>query len=163
MPPISNRMDSLTRRRRSESMRQIKSKDTSPELAVRRYLHGSGLRYQLHRQDLPGKPDLVFPAMDTCVFVHGCSWHGCRHCVDGTRRVRSRSSYWGAKIAGNRSRDRKHARALAKAGWKVRTIWECELRNPKALEALASELLKTRAAQRRSLLTPPAIRANVRD
>ena len=155
-------MDSLTPRRRSANMRQIKSKDTSPELAVRRYLHARGLRYQLHRRDLPGKPDLVFPAIDTCVFVHGCFWHGCRQCVDGTRRVRSRSSYWVAKIAGNRSRDRQHVRELTKAGWKVTTIWECELRTPKALAALATQLLKRRRAQRRKA-TSLTSRANVPD
>ncbi|MGE3342801.1 MAG: very short patch repair endonuclease [Vicinamibacterales bacterium] len=141
-------MDTLSPERRSSNMRQIKSKNTSPELEVRRYLHARGLRYQLHRRDLPGRPDLVLPAIQTCVFVHGCFWHGCRECVDGRRSVKSRSTYWKSKIAGNRSRDRRHVQALAKAGWEVRTIWECELRKPQTLAGLAASLLNRRAAQR---------------
>ena len=95
-------MDRLTSEHRSENMRRIRSTDTEPEVKVRRFLHSQGLRYRLHDRKLAGKPDLVFPALRACVFVHGCFWHGCRKCIDGTRRVRSRTGYWGPKIENNR-------------------------------------------------------------
>src|ERR1700674_4838408 len=98
-------MDTVTPERRSAIMARIRSKDTAPELAVRRYLHAKGLRYRLHHAGLPGKPDLVFPARRVCVFIHGCFWHGCPHCIDGTRQVKSNSAYWSAKVAGHRARD----------------------------------------------------------
>lgn len=137
-------MDKLSAERRSENMRRIRSQNTSPELEVRRFLHRQGLRYRLHRRDLPGKPDLVFPGIGACVFVHGCFWHGCRRCVDGTRKVKSQSGYWEHKIAGNRERDETHVRALVKSGWRVYVIWECELRKQNRMQAIAKELLKRR-------------------
>src|SRR3989442_1667939 len=97
--------DRLTREARSENMRRIRSKDTRPELVVRHYLHGAGFRYRLHRKELPGQPDLVFPSRRLCVFVHGCFWHGCQRCVDGTRLVKSNKKFWKMKVAGNRERD----------------------------------------------------------
>jgi len=137
-------VDTLTTARRSENMRRIRSQDTSPELEVRRFLHRLGLRYRLHQRDLPGKPDLVFPALGACLFVHGCFWHSCSRCVDGTRRVKSQSRYWKAKIAGNRARDRRHVRSLVRAGWRVYVIWECELKKPGRLRAIATQLLSRR-------------------
>lgn len=108
-------------------MGRIRSRDTSPELAVRKYLHAKGLRFRLHRRDLPGKPDLVFVGRRAVLFVHGCFWHGCPHCVDGTRKVKSNTGYWTTKISGNRQRDTRHVAALQAAGWSVFTIWECEI------------------------------------
>lgn len=125
-------------------MRRIRSRDTSPEMLVRRFLHSKGLRYRLHPAHLPGKPDLVFPALRSCVFVHGCFWHGCTLCVDGTRRVQSRSTYWIPKIQGNQRRDRAHQRALSSAGWSVHVIWECQLRDQSKLRVLAKCLLSAR-------------------
>jgi DNA mismatch endonuclease, patch repair protein len=122
-------MDKISPQARSRNMSRIRCQDTSPELAVRRALHRSGLRFRLHRRDLPGKPDLVFPARRACVFIHGCFWHGCPKCVDGTRRVKSNSPYWTAKIAGNRARDARHIGALREAGWNVFVIWECEIQD----------------------------------
>lgn len=86
-------MDTVSAQRRSEIMSKIRSRDTKPELAVRRYLHSTGLRYRIHRRDLPGRPDIVFPSRKLCVFVHGCFWRGCPNCVDGTRTVKSNGAY----------------------------------------------------------------------
>lgn len=131
-------MDTITPTRRSEIMAAIRSKNTSPELAVRRYLHAAGLRYRLHRRGLPGRPDIVFPSRRICVFVHGCFWHGCPRCVDGRRAVRSNIEYWTPKIAGNQARDERHRDALTGAGWTVFTIWECQAREAVTLQALAA-------------------------
>jgi DNA mismatch endonuclease (patch repair protein) len=143
-------MDKLSPERRSENMRRIRSQDTSPELDVRRFLHRQGLRYRLHQRDLPGKPDLVFPAIGACLFVHGCFWHGCKRCVDGTRRVKSQSRYWTQKIAGNHERDKRNVRALIELGWSVYVLWECELKKPSQLQAIARRLLKRRRRPRPS-------------
>lgn len=133
-------MDKLTPKARSRNMSRIRSKDTSPELATRRFLHGRGLRFRLHRRDLPGKPDIVFAGRRACVFVHGCFWHGCPHCVDGTRRVKSNASYWLEKVAGNRVRDERHRVALEAAGWTVFVVWECEIERKDRLVALADKI-----------------------
>ncbi len=117
-------------------MSRIRAADTQPEIAVRRYLHRRGLRYRLHASDLPGKPDLVFVKQRACVFVHGCFWHGCTMCVDGTREVKSNQNYWSLKIAANKARDAGHKAQLEHLGWTVLSIWECEVTNQKRLEAL---------------------------
>lgn len=122
-------------------MARIRSRDTKPELQVRRFLHAEGLRFRLHRKDLPGKPDLVFPRRRLCVFVDGCFWHGCPSCVDGTRAVKSNSAYWVGKIHGNQERDRRHDKELAAQGWQVLRIWECEVRDAGKLRQLA-ELIR---------------------
>lgn len=106
-------------------MSRVRGKDTSPEIRVRRAAHALGLRYRLHRRDLPGTPDLVFPKYRVALFVHGCFWHrhhGCRK----SSVPKSRQEYWQAKFASNVERDAKVADKLAKLGWSVATIWECE-------------------------------------
>lgn len=133
-------MDKLTPQSRSRNMSRIRSQDTSPELRVRRFLHACGLRFRLHQRNLPGKPDLVFASRRVCVFVHGCFWHGCPYCVDGRRRVKSNLAYWSNKISGNRARDARNRAALAKDGWKVLTIWECEIDRTKPLARLAKKI-----------------------
>ena len=133
-------MDTVSKRRRSEIMRNIHGKDTTPELAVRRYLHANGLRFRLHRPDLPGRPDLVFPLRQVCVFVHGCFWHGHKRCVDGTRRPRSNAAYWREKIDTNRARDQRSSKALKAKGWTVLVIWECETESLKRLEQLERQI-----------------------
>lgn len=143
-------MDKLSREARSANMRKIRSRDTSPELSVRRYLHRRGLRFRLHARELPGKPDLVFPSRRACVFVHGCFWHGCPHCADGTRRVKSNVSYWSSKVQGNRARDVKHTAALKKEEWSVFVIWECEVRNESKLFTLANRIKILSRAQART-------------
>jgi DNA mismatch endonuclease (patch repair protein) len=142
-------VDKLTAQRRSENMRQIRSADTGPELTVRRFLHSQGLRYRLHDRRLPGRPDLVFPALRACLFVHGCFWHGCRKCIDGTRKVRSRTEYWREKIAGNQRRDAKRRKELRTLGWRVLVIWECELARPASLKQVARRLHGLRTRNRR--------------
>ncbi|WP_421935472.1 very short patch repair endonuclease [Phenylobacterium sp.] len=118
--------DKLAPERRSANMRAIRSRDTGPELIVRRALRDAGFPgYRLHRKDLPGRPDIAFLGRKAAIFVHGCFWHG-HDCREGLRRPRSRQDYWLPKIAGNQARDAKHQAALRAAGWSVMTVWECE-------------------------------------
>jgi DNA mismatch endonuclease (patch repair protein) len=112
---------------RSRIMRAVKGKDTSPEIAVRRMAHEMGYRFRLHRKDLPGKPDIVFPRLRKVVFVHGCFWHG-HNCARGARMPVRNRSYWAQKIAKNMARDEASVAALKALGWKVNIIWECEIR-----------------------------------
>lgn len=133
-------MDKISKDRRSANMRRIRNVDTGPELLVRRFIHKTGLRYRLHARGLPGKPDIVLRSRRVCLFVHGCFWHGCPRCIDGTRRVKSNKSYWSAKIAGNRKRDARHVSSLKADGWKVFTIWECQTKNPAKLEKLTARI-----------------------
>lgn len=109
-------------------MQAVKSKDTGPELAVRGLAHRMGYRYRLHRKDLPGKPDLVFPKLHKVVFVHGCFWHG-HTCARGARVPIQNRDYWTKKITRNKERDRKARRALASLGWQVLVLWECEIKD----------------------------------
>ena len=112
---------------RSFNMSRIKGKDTKPEMLVRKYLHAQGLRYRLHSAGLPGKPDIVRPKYKTVVFVHGCFWHrheGCRYFVV----PKTRTEFWMNKIGRNVANDEKQQAALIAAGWRVLTIWECELK-----------------------------------
>ena len=133
-------MDKLSAEARSWNMSRIRSRDTSPEIAVRSVLHRGGLRYVLHKRDLPGRPDIVFTSRRACIFVHGCFWHGCPRCVDGTRRVRSNVSYWSQKIEGNKKRDARHVEQLTASGWTVFVLWECELSDKRRLEKLARRI-----------------------
>jgi len=110
---------------RSAIMRAVKSKDTTPELVVRRLVHGMGYRYRLHAKDLPGKPDLVFPQRRKVILVNGCFWHG-HSCQRGARQPKANAEYWRAKVQKNRVRDQKNEKALREAGWDVLTIWECQ-------------------------------------
>lgn len=106
-------------------MRAVKSKDTAPELIVRKLAYGLGHRYRLHRKELPGKPDLVFVGKRKVVFVNGCFWHG-HDCKRGARPPKSNFTYWKAKIARNVERDRSNLAALRSCGWEVLTVWECQ-------------------------------------
>jgi DNA mismatch endonuclease (patch repair protein) len=109
-------------------MRAIKSKNTKPELRVRKLAHTMGLRFRLHRSDLPGNPDLVFPRHRLALFVHGCFWHG-HGCKRGGRGPKSNVSYWGPKIERTRARDVAARAALEQLGWRVAVLWECELKS----------------------------------
>jgi DNA mismatch endonuclease (patch repair protein) len=142
-------MDKLSPQARSWNMSRIRDRDTSPELMVRRFLQRKGLRFRLHNRALPGKPDLVFASRRACVFVHGCFWHGCPHCVEGRRRVKSNLGYWSAKIAGNRSRDAQHIAALDAQDWNVFVIWECQVRDSKQLVTLAKRIKSLPKPKRR--------------
>ncbi len=109
-------------------MRAVKGKDTAPEMVVRRLAHRMGYRYSLHRSDLPGKPDMTFPARGKIIFVHGCFWHG-HGCPRGARMPKENAEYWRTKISRNRARDAVNLLKLKADGWKVMIIWECQLRS----------------------------------
>ena len=117
---------------RSANMSAIRSKNTKPELWVRRVAHAMGLRFRLHRSDLPGNPDLVFPRHRLALFVHGCFWHG-HGCKRGGRGPKSNTDYWLPKIQRTRGRDIAAKRALEKLGWHVTVFWECELTSDEAI------------------------------
>jgi DNA mismatch endonuclease (patch repair protein) len=119
--------DTLTPSARSERMSRIKSKNTGVEMAVRRLLTSLGYRYRLHRKDLPGKPDIVFPGRRAAIFVHGCFWH--LHDCGRYKLPQSRVEFWSEKLSMNVARDTMAVEALDAAGWRVRTVWECELRD----------------------------------
>ena len=109
-------------------MRRIRSKGMAPELAVRSLVHRLGHRFRLHRRDLPGTPDLVFPKAKAVIFVHGCFWHQHSRCRDG-RVPSSNKDYWSPKLETNVARDRRNRRRLRRLGWTVLTIWECEIKD----------------------------------
>lgn len=119
-------MDNLTPDQRSAQMSKVRSKDTKPEMFVRRLVHGMGYRYRLHVGTLPGKPDLVFPSRRKIIFVHGCFWHG-HDCPLG-RIPKSRVEFWVGKIEANRSRDAVNIGKLERLGWTSLAVWECQLR-----------------------------------
>lgn len=136
-------MDTLTPAERSERMRRVKSRDTSPELVVRRLLHGMGYRYRLHGSDLPGRPDIVFRRRRKVVFVHGCFWH--RHpdpACPLARWPKSRLEFWGAKFESNVARDRVVMDQLARLGWRAAVVWECQLRDLPVLKSRLREFLE---------------------
>lgn len=141
-------MDRLTPAHRSANMRRIRSTGMKPEMLVRRMVHGMGFRFRLHRTDLPGKPDLAFPARHKVIFVHGCFWH--QHPDPGCKRShtpRSNDDYWGPKLARNVARDAAALRLLTEAGWEVATVWECELKDAVAVATRLKAFLGERAIE----------------
>lgn len=130
----------MTSPERSAIMRAVKSRDTSPELAVRKLLTAMGYRYRLHLRKLPGAPDIVFPSRKKAIFVHGCFWHG-HDCKRGARIPKRNAEYWREKIRRNRLRDRRNLRALDKGGWRIAVVWECQIRNVQVLTRRLNELL----------------------
>lgn len=119
-------MDIVDAKTRSRMMRNIRGKDTKPELLLRRGLHARGFRYRLHHTGLPGRPDLVFPSCRAAVFVHGCFWHRHPDCPKATTPA-TRQDFWQNKFAENTARDRRNIDQLESAGWRVLIVWECEL------------------------------------
>lgn len=128
---------------RSRIMRAVKSSDTTPELLVRRVVHRMGYRFRLHRNDLPGKPDLVFPGKRRVIFVHGCFWHG-HSCARGARVPKKNRDYWRKKIERNCGRDGRTIAALKNLGWKATVLWECQLRHEKNLQKRLQNFLGRR-------------------
>ena len=126
--------------KRSAVMRRVRSRDTSPELKVRRLLTRLGVRYQLHRKDLPGNPDIVMPGRRLALFVHGCFWHG-HDCARGARVPQANRDYWLGKVGRNRARDIASRAALEAAGWRVEALWECEMKDEAALAERLKALL----------------------
>ena len=136
--------DSVSKERRSEIMSRIRAKDSKPEMAVRRLVHGMGYRYRLHRRDLPGTPDLVFSPRRKVIFVHGCFWH--QHDDPNCRKSTLPSSnrdYWHPKLKRNAERDRENRARLDALGWKILVIWECEVERGSDLAERIVEFLET--------------------
>jgi len=115
---------------RSRMMASIKGKDTKPELVVRSFLHRAGFRFSLHRKDLPGRPDIVLPKYRTVVFVHGCFWHRHSGCPFATTPMKN-AGFWRTKFRENTARDIRNRSALELLGWRVETVWSCELPSPR--------------------------------
>ena len=118
---------------RSRNMSAIKSKNTKPEIAVRRLLHSMGYRFRLHRKDLPGSPDIVLPKYKTVIFVHGCFWHRHENCKYAST-PKTRKEFWENKFNSNKKRDQKIQKEIIDLGWQFIIIWECEARNIQPLE-----------------------------
>ncbi len=131
-------MDSLTPVERSERMARVRSKHTMPEMIVRSLVHALGYRYKLHRGDLPGNPDLVFPSRGKIIFVHGCFWHRHGTCKN-TRWPKSKLDFWKPKLEGNQRRDKANQKALKKLGWEMIIIWECQLKD---VERIAEKIIR---------------------
>ncbi len=121
-------MDKLSPERRSANMARIRSQNTNPELTLRKLIHCLGYRFRLHRNDLPGRPDLVFPSRKKVIFVHGCFWHQHTECREG-RVPGSRLEYWGPKLRRNQERDALAQSSLRQQGWQYLVVWECELKD----------------------------------
>ena len=120
--------DVLTPEQRRLNMSRIRGRDTKPEMILRRGLHAQGLRFRLHRKDLPGRPDLVFPKHRALILAHGCFWHA--HKCPMFKWPATRAEFWKKKIAGNRERDQAALDAVRDGGWRVLVVWECALRGP---------------------------------
>lgn len=136
-------VDSLTQAERSERMSRVRGRDTGPEMVVRRLVHGMGYRYRLHRRDLPGMPDIVFPRRKKAIFVHGCFWH--RHPDPGCKLARlpkSRLEFWAPKLEGNRRRDERNQAALRELGWGVLVVWECHIGYTEHIRNLARAFIE---------------------
>ena len=125
---------------RSYNMSMIRSKNTKPEMLVRKFLHARGFRYKLHDKKLPGKPDIVLPKYRTVIFIHGCFWHGHKNCKYFVV-PKTRTEWWLNKINSNIANDTKAVKALKKEGWKIINLWECDLR-PVKVDGTNSKLLK---------------------
>ena len=133
--------DPFSPAKRSWIMRQVQSENTKPELLVRSLAHRLGYRFRLHRRELPGAPDLVFPSRRKVIFVHGCFWHG-HPCRRGARLPKTNAEYWHNKITRNKERDKRHQRRLRQLGWSALVLWECQLRDQQKLSARLSHFLE---------------------
>lgn len=133
-------MDTRTEEQRRRIMQSVKSKDTGPELIVRRLLHALGYRFRLHRKDLPGRPDIVLPKRRKVIFVHGCFWHW--HGCSKGQLPKSRLDYWQPKLEANVKRDRTKREQLESLGWKTLVVWQCETSDMDALRVKLQEFVE---------------------
>jgi DNA mismatch endonuclease (patch repair protein) len=131
-------IDTLSKTDRSALMSRVRGVNTSPEIAVRRFLHEHGFRFRIHPCNLPGRPDIVLPKLNTVIFVHGCFWHRHAGCTK-TTTPSTRQAFWNAKFKANVERDKRKAAELTEQGWKIITIWECEV-TPERLRHLVLRL-----------------------
>ncbi|WP_347303670.1 very short patch repair endonuclease [Croceibacterium sp. TMG7-5b_MA50] len=132
-------VDTRSPEQRSRIMQSVKTAHTGPEMTARRLLHSMGYRYRLHPKELPGKPDIVFRGRKAAIFVHGCFWHG-HECQKGNA-PKSRLDYWGPKLAANRARDCMQVEKLEAMGWRVLTIWQCEIKDEDELRGRLHDFL----------------------
>ena len=121
------RTDNLSIEQRKYTMAMVQSRNTAPEIKVRKAIHRLGYRFRLHRIDLPGKPDIVFPSRKKVIFVHGCFWHG-HNCNAGLKAPKTNIEYWNNKLSKNHIRDKENQKKLIEMGWGVQVIWECEIK-----------------------------------
>lgn len=131
--------DVLTKEQRHRCMSNVKSKNTKPEILVRKFLFSNGYRYRVNRKDLPGKPDIVLPKYKTVIFINGCFWHGHQDCKYATIPA-TNHDFWLAKINGNVERDKLTREKLIQLGWKVIDIWQCQLK-PHEKETTLNQLI----------------------
>lgn len=131
-------MDVHSKKQRSYNMSQIKSKNTQPEMIIRKLLWNNGLRYRLHKKELPGKPDIVFIKKKKAIFINGCFWH--KHNCDFFKWPKTRTDFWRNKINNNFIRDKRNYKKLKELGWDVLIIWECEI-NQKDQEQLINRII----------------------
>jgi len=134
-------MDTLSPKERSERMSLIRGAGSVPEMKLRRLVHRMGFRYRLHVKELPGKPDLVFPARNAVIFMHGCFWHrheGCRL----ARLPKSKLEFWKPKLEANKERDLRNQYQLESLGWRVLVIWECEMADVEHVSVIIREFLQ---------------------
>ena len=134
-------MDIYSRKKRREIRSRVRATGTKPELLVRKVAHSLGYRFRLHREGLPGKPDMVFPRHRKVIFVHGCFWHGHEHCTKAKHPATNRA-FWEQKLSRNMERDQQNAAALGEAGWGVMIIWECETKDRNRLAGKIRRLLE---------------------
>ena len=135
-------MDKISTKRRSENMRRIRHKDMKPELMVRKLTHALGYRFRLHRRDLPGKPDLVFPGRKKVILVHGCFWHQHPGCREG-RLPGSNQGYWKPKLERNVERDAANLARLREEEWQTLVVWECETKDAASLRRCLDAFLRS--------------------
>lgn len=138
--------DHLSREQRSENMKAVRNKNTAPEMMARKAAHRLGLRFRLHRSDLPGSPDFVLPKYRTAFFINGCFWHG--HGCSRSKLPQTNVEFWREKIRKNRVRDKRARRALQSCGWRVITLWQCELGSLEAAtKQLSAEIKKLKVSR----------------
>jgi DNA mismatch endonuclease (patch repair protein) len=134
-------MDRLPPEKRSWLMGLVRAKNTNPEMAVRRIVFALGFRYRLHGKNLPGRPDIVLASRRSVIFVNGCFWHQHEGC-NRAKRPETRAEYWSAKLDENVERDRRNLLQLKSMGWRVLTIWECQLRRPNDISRKITRFLR---------------------
>ncbi len=131
--------DIFSKQKRSEIMSKISGKETKPEILVRKFLFANGFRFRKNDKRYPGKPDIVMPKYKTVIFVHGCFWHG--HDCPAGKLPETRKEFWEKKISENVARDKRNKKELERLGWRVITIWQCELKNRKLRTQTLTELI----------------------
>lgn len=141
--------EKLSKQQRSHNMGLVKGRDTKPELAVRSMLHKAGFRFRVNRKDLPGKPDIVLPARQVAMFVHGCFWHS-HSCKRGQSSPQNNSAFWAAKRRATVSRDDRNEKQLQKSGWTVITLWECSVNSGRYQDDLLEQLALFPPLERRT-------------